>query len=99
MSFIVVVSVLVGGATGLWWLSKNTPKGVLIVVGLILNVAGRFLNSQFPMVLGPGGERLGSLVHRLIADVALPMQILGVIAVIHGIIILFKKKKTSSSHE
>lgn len=92
MNFIVAIPVLVAGATGLWWLSKHTPKGVLIVIGVILNVVGRIVSSQFRMVFGPGGERLGSLPNRLIADLALPLQILGVIAVIHGIIILFKKK-------
>lgn len=59
-------------------------------VGVILNIAGRLLRSQFSMVFGPDGERLGSFARRLSADVALPLQILGVIAVIHGSIVLFK---------
>jgi hypothetical protein len=92
MNFIVAVPILVAGAAGLWWLGNHSPKGVLIVIGVILHVAGRIVSSQFRMVFGPGGERLDSLANRLIADLALPLQILGVIAVIHGIIILFKKK-------
>jgi len=93
MIFVVTIPILVAGAAGLWCLSKHTPKGVMIVVGVILNISGRFLSSQCSMVFGPRGERLGSLGQRLIADIALPLQILGVIAVIHGIIILFKRKQ------
>ena len=92
MNFIVSVPIIVAGAAGIWWLSKHTPKGVLIAVGVVLNVAGRIISSRFNMVFGPDGERLGSIPNRLIADVALPLQILGTIAVIHGIIMLFKRK-------
>jgi len=92
MNFIVAVPILVAGAAGLWWLSNHSPKGILIAIGIILNISGRIVSSQFRMVFGPDGERLGSLPSRLIADLALPLQILGFIAVIHGFIILFKKK-------
>ena len=95
MNFIVAVPLLILGAAGTWWLSKHAPKGILIVVGVSLHVVGRLLSSQFRMVVGIEGERLGSFSQRLIADIALPMQILGTIAVIHGIIVLFKKKKDS----
>jgi len=92
MNFIIAIPILLAGAAGIWWLSKHSPKGVLIAIGFILNAAGRFLSDQFHMVFGPSGERLGSLPNRLIEDLALPLQILGVVAVIHGIIILFKMK-------
>lgn len=91
MNYLFAVPVLIAGAAGIWWLSIHTPKGVLIVIGILLNVGGRALSSHYHMVFGPGGERLGSLSHRLLADAALPLQLLGAVAVIHGIVMLFKK--------
>lgn len=92
MTALVWLPVVIAGAAALWWLSRNTPKGVMIAIGVLLNLAGRYLASSFHQVYGIEGERLGSFAHQLLADLALPLQLLGVIAVIHGIILLFRRR-------
>jgi len=97
MTAIIWIPFLIAGAGCLWWLSKKVPKGVLIVIGVLLNVLGRIMTSTFHHVYDPAGERLGSFAHQLLADLALPIQILGVVGVIHGIIILFRKRGKAPS--
>jgi len=93
IQWIVVVPVAMAGAVALWWLSRNTPKGVLIAIGVALHVVGRFLSPIFPAVEdGYTGERFGSFLQRSLPDVCLVLQILGTIAVVHGVVLLFKRK-------
>ena len=97
MNYLIAIPIIIAGVAGIWWLSKKLPKGVLIIVGIILNLIGRYMSTEFSMTFLPSGERLDSGLHKLIADVGLPLQLLGVIAVIHGIAILFRKKKTTAN--
>ena len=100
IQWIIVVPLVIAGAACLWWISKRAPKGVLLLLGIGLHVVGKIMVPMFPAVEdGHTGMRYGTLLERSMPDVCLVLQLLGTIAVIHGVILLFKKKDRTSQPE
>jgi hypothetical protein len=68
IEWIVVIPVLIGGATLLWALSRNVPGWAMVVIGIVVRVIGGVLTSRFPAsapnlaaVLMFGRRRIGIL--------------------------------------
>ena len=97
--WIVVIPFVVGVAALLWLLSRKIPGWGMILVGVAVYALGKWLVPVFPAVEDVStGRRLGSLFHRAMPDVVFLLQILGTVAVVHGIVLCVKRGRKASPH-
>lgn len=95
--WVVVIPFVVGCAAVLWMLSRKIPGWGMILVGVAIYALGKLLMPAFPAVEdGYTGRRFGSLLQRTMPDVVFLLQILGTVAVVHGIVIWVKRGKKGS---
>ena len=92
VQWFVVIPLLLTGAACLFLTAKHMPKGTLLLIGCALHLAGRILCDMFPVVAdGNTGVRCGTFIQRSMPDVSAVLQLLGFIAIIHGLIQVLKR--------
>jgi len=90
--WIVVIPIVIVGAGLLWRLSRWIPGWGMILVGIAISSFGKCLAPAFPEVAdGNTGQRFGSCFQRAMPDLVFLLQILGTIAVVHGIVMWIKR--------
>ena len=92
IQWLIVIPLLLIGAACLFLTAKHTPKGTLLLIGCALQIAGNILYDMFPVVAdGNTGVRCGTFIQRTMPDVSIVIQLLGVIAIIHGLAQVLKR--------